>query len=527
MSAGELGDAVHRTQPAPSPILPRWALASFGGVLLSGAFPPWDVVPLVVLGPACLFASTLGVGWRGRAVLGGSFGLAFFGSLLFWVETFGVLPWLLLSLAEAGFIGAFAVAAGWLRWRDRPFLWALGTASLWVLVAEEARSRFPLGGFPWGPLAAPLVGTAFDAPGPVLGSLGVSWLAAVAAALLALVVWRRFGPAVRVAGMVGLTLAASALWPLPHPTGRALTVAVVQGDVPLPAGPATPERTGRVLANHVQLTRRIPAGRVDLVVWPEDVLDLPRPRPRKGERAPEPVATLARELGAWFLVGVTSESGPRRFLNSALAVSPEGLVTGVYDKTRPVPFGEYVPARSLLSFYRPLENVPRDMLPGRAVAPVRVRDVSVGVPISYEVAFGRIVREFARGGAELLAVLTNTSSYGPNAATAAQQLQLTRLRAVELGLWTVQASPSGISAVVDPAGRVLRTTGLFEPALVRATLEPRRGRTPFARHGEWPAVGLASALAAAAMVGRRGSGHGDASPRSGGYGASGPGGRGR
>lgn len=67
-----------------------------------------------------------------------------------------------------------------------------------------------------------------------------------------------------------------------------------------------------------------------------------------------------------------------------------------WREARPAPFGEYVPARSLLSFYRPLAKVPRDMLPGRAVAPLRVRDVWVGVPISYEVAFGRIVRELAQ-----------------------------------------------------------------------------------------------------------------------------------
>jgi apolipoprotein N-acyltransferase len=280
----------------------------------------------------------------------------------------------------------------------------------------------------------------------------------------------------------------SSLFRPPAPAGGALEVAVVQGDVPLPAAPASPERTAEVLADHAALTETISPGVFDLVIWPEDVLDLASPRPEPGEEAPEPVAGLARRLGTWFLVGTTSPAGPGRFLNSALVVDPSGRVAGAYDKVRPVPFGEYVPGRRLLTFVTALRAVPRDMVPGPGPRVLPVPGGLVGTPISYEVAFAGIVRGFAERGAQVIVVPTNTSSYGPDASVAEQELQLTRLRAVELGLWVIQAAPSGVSAIVDPAGVILKRTDLYEAAILTGEVRLGESKTLFVRWGEIPAM---------------------------------------
>ncbi|MGH2579436.1 MAG: apolipoprotein N-acyltransferase [Actinomycetota bacterium] len=475
----------------------RWALAAVSGVGLGLAFPPFGLAPLVFVGPAGLLLAIAGARPIVRLVSGLLFGVAFFGLLLSWVGIFGLHAWLALVLAESTFGGLFAWAAGPML--GRPFAASFGISALWVLVMEVARGRFPLGGFPWGSLGAPLVGTPLDAAALLGGGILVAWLAAYLAALLTLAVRRRFRSVilglVAVAGVVGLSVSLA-----PHPDAASmLRVALVQGDVPLPAGPSTRERTTDVLANHVSLTRTIPPGSVDVVVWPEDVVDLDTSAPSVGEPAPEPMRQLARDLHAWFLVGVVSDAGPGRFRNSALSVDPSGIVRGTYDKTRPVPFGEYVPWRRFLGFVTALRNVPRDMVPGRDTLPVQVAGAQVGTPISYEVVFSRIVRGFAQRGADAIVVLTNTSSYGPGAATADQQLQVTRMRAVELGEWVVQSAPSGISAVVDPEGRVVRRTGLFEPAIIRAAIGLERSAAPFARFGELPVIAFAIVAVAWAL----------------------------
>lgn len=466
----------------------RWALAAVSGVGLGLAFPPFGLAPLVLVASALLLLAIAGARAAVRIVCGLLFGVGFFGLLLSWVGIFGLHAWLALVLTESMFAGLFAWAAGPLM--GRPFAASFGISALWVLVMEFARSRFPLGGFPWGSIGAPLIGTPMDAVAPLGGGILVAWLAAYLAALAALVVRRRFRFAIL--GMVAAALIVGLSLPLaPRGGAPTLRVAVVQGNVPLPAGPATPERTVEVLANHVALTRTIQPGSVDVVVWPEDVVDLDTPAPSVGEPAPEPVEQLARDLHAWFLVGVVSDAGPGRFRNSALSVAPSGIVRAVYEKTRPVPFGEYVPWRRFLGFVTALSNVPRDMVPGRVALPVQVAGARVGTPISYEVVFSRIVRGFTLRGAQAIVVLTNTSSYGPGAATADQQLQMTRMRAVELGQWVVQSAPSGVSAVVDPKGRVVRETGLFERAVIRTPIGLERSETPFARFGELPVIALA------------------------------------
>lgn len=436
-----------------------------------------------------------------RAGIGLAFGAAFFGTLLSWAGRFGLHAWGLLALGETAFAVVLAVAAGPVLAARPPLIAAAGWAGLWVAVMEVARGRFPFGGFPWGPLGAPFVGTPVDGLAPLGGVLAMSAAVAFAGALLGLAVQHLRAMLVGSVALVVLVVGSSALVP-PAPTGSSLEVAVVQGNVPLPPEPASPERAAEVVADHAALTATLPPGAFDLVVWPEDVLDLASPRPVLGEKAPEPVAELARRLRSWFLVGATSPAGPGRFWNSALVVGPAGRVAGAYDKVRPVPFGEYVPGRRYLGFVTALRAVPKDMVTGPGPRVLPIPGGLVGTPISYEVAFAGIVRGFAEGGAGLIVVPTNTSSYGPDAPVAEQELQLTRVRAVELGLWVIQAAPSGISAIVAPDGRVVVRTGLYEPAILTGQVRLGGPSSPFVRWGEGPVMAAAVAAVLIAVLPR-------------------------
>lgn len=470
-----------------------------GGLLLALSFPPFGVGALVLLGPPFLLLALRGRPAPARAASGFLFGWAFFGTLLFWLESVGLHAWILLTLSQAAFAALLALAAGPILANRRPILQAVGWAGLWVLVMETARGRFPLGGFPWGPLGAPLVGTPLDSVAPLGGGLAVSGVVSFAGALVALAVVGQFRAALLGVAIAGAVVAASMPFAPSAPDGARLRVAIVQGNVPLPAAPASPERTAQVLANHVALTRTIGSGQVDLVVWPEDVLDIPSSRPDPGKPAPEPLFGLARELDVWLVAGVVSAIDEGHFLNSAMAVAPSGEVAGVYDKLRPVPFGEYVPGRRYLGFVTSLQRIPRDMITGTGPRLVPVPGGLVGTPVSYETAFARIVRRFADLGANAIVVPTNTSSYGPRAAAAPQELQLSRMRAVELGLSVgVQAAPSGISAFIDPDGNVFERTELYEARILQGEIRLARARTPFARFGETPTI---IAAVAASLIG--------------------------
>lgn len=477
----------------PPSVLTSLCLGVLGGVLLAAAFPPWGVAPLAFVGPALLVVAIDGATRGRRLLVGLLFGLAFFGPVLWWVESVGTDAWVVLVVGEAAFMAVLALLAEPLLTHPRPIVAALGWTGLWVLI-EAARARVPFGGFPWGPIGAPLVGTALDGLSPLLGGIAVGGMVAFAAAALGLAVRRGLRVVALALAIVVATLLAAIPFQPASPSGRALRVALVQGNVPLPAAADSPARSARVLADHVALTRTIPPGRFDLVVWPEGVIDLAGPRPGVGDPAPEPARTLARSLGTEIIVGVVSGAGPGRFWNSALAVSPSGTVIGVYDKMRPVPYGEYVPFRRYLGFVTALRDIPLDMARGARPALLPVPGGSVGTPISFETAFARIVRRFADEGAGAIVVPTNTSSFGERSGAAEQELQLSRVRSTELGLWTLQSSPAGISAIIDPAGTVTSEAGLYRSAIVSGRIRLGRSTTLFARWGETPAIVLAAIL---------------------------------
>ncbi|HUH08832.1 MAG TPA: apolipoprotein N-acyltransferase, partial [Egibacteraceae bacterium] len=402
-------------------------------------------------------------------------GLAFFGPLLTWIARFGVVPWILLSLILAVFVGVFV--AGVAAWGTRPWRSAAAVV-LWVAL-EAVRSSFPLGGFPWGVLGytqhdgGPLLGVA-----RTLGVLGVSAAAAaIAAGVESLLVHlvgsgapKRVRAAAPAAAGVALMLGGSfALSASPPPSsGGSIDIAAVQGydeELP-PLSQARDDQTRieQVTRRMVEASRELGDGaqRPELTVWPENALDADVRTNQTMRRFVDEALEL---VDSPLLAGGQLFDAETDTLRTAMILFEEPSAPGeAYVKRRLIPFGEYVPLRRWVDWYPALRHLPRDATPGDIPGVFDVGGAVVGPIACFESIFPEIVHDQVRAGAQVLVVSTNTSSYGRTAASR-QHLAFSQLRAVETGRWIMHTGISGISGVVDPEGRVTHQTELYERAI--------------------------------------------------------------
>jgi apolipoprotein N-acyltransferase len=469
------------------------ALASGG--LLDLAFPPHDLWWLALPAVAALTAVCRGRGAREGMLLGLLHGLGLFVPLLVWTGTIAGAPaWLALVLLEAAFLAGLGAA---LALVTRLRAWPLWVACCWVL-EEAARDRLPFGGFTWGRLAFSQGHTVLTPLAALGGAPLVTFaVAALSAVLIALP---------RRTALVGPVLLVLALV-VPTPTsGHDVTVAVVQGNVPRLGLDAFAQRAA-VLRNHVeathQLARDVRAGltpRPALVLWPENASDLD---PYKDAEAATLIDEAVRDVGVPVLVGAVTD-GPGRFVsNRGIVWSPTDGPGASYVKRHPVPFGEYIPFRSLArAVTKKVDLVPRDFTSGGRpgvldVGPARIADV-----ICFEVAYDGVVRDAVRGGGRLVVVQTNNATFGRSGETS-QQLAMGRLRAVEHGRAVVVAATSGISAVIAPDGRLVERSRIFTRDVIVARVPLRSTQTLATRLGALPELLLALLGLGAVAVGAR------------------------
>jgi apolipoprotein N-acyltransferase len=252
-------------------------------------------------------------------------------------------------------------------------------------------------------------------------------------------------------------------------------IAVVQGGGPQGTH-AIDTPAGEALQRHLEATATIQPGSIDMVLWPENVIDVDR---FEGSEALRQVTEQAARLDVPFVVGVTEDTPDgRNFLNAQVVVTPEGAVVSRYDKVRRVPFGEYMPWRGALSAIgAPTDLVPRDAVAGSDPAVLELPDgTRMAVAISWEIFFGGRVNEGVEAGGGFIVNPTNGSSYTWTILQS-QQIASSQLRAVEQGRSVVQAAPTGFSAFVTPDGEVLERTGVSEQRVIIGAVEPRTGRT--------------------------------------------------
>ncbi len=444
-----------------------------------------------------------------RATLAGTAG---FCAILFWLfvvvtvfgrahAAVGVLAVVGLALYAGLHLGLTGVLVAWLAppGREARLPWVLPAA--WV-VGEHLRSFDLFGGFPWAYL-----GYSQHANGPLLqlaglgGVWGLSFLMCAVGGLAGAGRWRAALGVWALAHGAGFGMGALGAASRPAESLATPRAVLVQASIPQDL------KWDRDLARrnfeaHLELSRLGAAsGPVDLIVWSESAVPVFL---EADPGAREAVEALARETGATLILGATGlRMAPGReqpdFFNSVFVVTPGGIVDR-YDKSQLVPFGEYVPLRSLLGF---LSGVATglagvaDVTPGEGPRTLRLepgeppgRPGSVGAAapaalICYEVIYPGLVREAVLDGAQLLLNVTNDAWYGRTSAPH-QFFAIAALRAAEHGLPLLRVANTGVSGVVDHAGRVLERTPIFERE-VRAVRVPagRGAPTLYTRLGDW------------------------------------------
>jgi apolipoprotein N-acyltransferase len=447
----------------------------FGGCLLAASLPPVGAWPLGLVGAALLYVALDG-SWRWAVGLAAGVGLYVPG--LWWMRDFSWPGYVVATLLEA----AIFMAGVWLvggRWRAVAFPAAL------VLV-EAVRGTWPFGGLPISGIDLGQVGGPLEGAARIGGRLLLVALIGAGGVALAELVRRRWAPAAVAAAVVFLVAGLGAVAP-DGSIDRRLTVAVVQGGGPRGTRAINTD-PAPVFRRHLDATRAGVRAPVDLVLWPEDVVDV------EGEVATQEegrtLAALADSLDTTLVAGVVQGEAGDRFRNSAVPWGPDGTMYERYDKVHRVPFGEYVPARGFFERIADLSAVPRDALVGKGPAVLDTPAGRLGVVISYEVFYADRVREAVRAGGRVVLVPTNASSYRDEQIPA-QEVAVARLRALETGRWVVQAAPTGYSAVIDHRGRVIEQGGLGGAEVLTAGVDLRTGHTWFVSLGSAPWAVLA------------------------------------
>ena len=290
-------------------------------------------------------------------------------------------------------------------------------------------------------------------------------------------------------------------------SGDPVRVAVLQGNI-AQDDKWDPANADAITSRYVEMTRQALGAGATFIMWPESAT------PFYFERDLARGATirrLAAEGKATLLIGSDQvepirAEGPQtkpayRYYNAAFLVQPDGRVGAVYRKMHLVPFGEYVPAKRLLFFVGTIVEAAGDFTPGADAVMLPIGSHKASTAICYEVIFASLMRQFVVNGSELLTTITNDAWYGTSSA-AFQHWEQASMRSIEGGRYLARAANTGISGFVDPYGRVLKKTALFEQAMLVADLRFIQERTIYSRIGDVVAW-LSLALSIAALLAAR------------------------
>jgi len=475
------------------------AAAFAAGAVAVAGFAPFYLWPLPISALAVLFAMWMRESrpWRAFAV-GYAFGLGFFLVGVSWVyvslHDYGGMPMILTALAVllfCGYLALWPAVAGWITVRFSPSkAWPLVMAPAIFTISEWVRGWL-FTGFPWLSMGTSQVPASLLAGyAPVAGSYGVTLVMAYVAAAMVLVWVGVAARGIRIAGLaaggasflVGLWLG-TVEWTVP--AGTPISIALLQGNIPQEIKWRDEER-GRILSDYKAMVAAAPA---KIVVLPETALPA-----FLDELSPEYLQALRDEAtahGKEILLGTVERTGPNTYYNSVVPLV-EAKATS-YRKRHLVPFGEFVPDGFkwvMAVLHIPLDDFAR----GATVQPaLSAAGTKFGVAICYEDLFGEEVIQ-SLPDAQVLLNVSNDAWFG-HSLEPEQHLQGSQMRALETGRWMVRATNTGATAAIDPQGRIASRLPDFTRGTLVANVEPRKGMTPYAQWGNWPAVCIAFALA--------------------------------
>lgn len=466
----------------------NYVLGAFSGVLLVLLFPKFDIAILapVALTPLLVAIARERSPWR-RALIGEACGFVFWIGVCYWIRpvlaAYGglnaPLAWLaliLFALAKAIHTAAFAWLGGFLIGR----VWAIPAVALLWAGIERTHGPF---GFAW--LTLGNAASDMSLPlrlAPFTGVYGISFVFAMLAGGLALLILRR--PRAHLLPLLALPLLVLLPDMPPVAQGR-LTAAVVQPNLDEDSRPDVE----RLLNRSVLAT----VGGAEFIAWPEAPVGFYWDR--------DPVfryelSGLARRTATPVLAGVVTHNESGAPLNSAVLVGANGEEFGRYSKTFLVPFGEFVPP--LFGWIEKISTEAGDFAAGPGPRPLGANGQQLGVFICYEAAFPHLVRQFTAQGASVLVNLSNDGWFFETSARE-QHLLLARMRAAENGRWLLRVTNNGVTASLDPAGRVIKTLPEFREVSGHLPYDSANSMTFYAASGDifaWTALAAGLTLAA-------------------------------
>jgi apolipoprotein N-acyltransferase len=495
-------------------------LAGATALLLILAFPKFDVALLAPFALAPLLVAIERTSASGRYagftirdgrkierrthtlarlfLLGWAAGIAYWAGVCYWIhfvlavhgEMAQWAAWLgyaLFCLIKGLHLGVFALLAGFLLARR----WAAVTVpALWAAL-EWTHTHL---GFAWLDLGNAGIGMPVPARlAPYTGVYGISFVFALIATVLALLVLRR--PRLHLAPLLALPLIALAP-ALPRAQRGTETAVLVQPNISETAAWTTQwvnAMQERLAALTYGAAFADPNEMPWLIVWPEAPLPVYYYEDSDARAWADGVARRTR---AYLILNVTPHNAAGMPLNSALLVSPEGTALGRYDKVNLVPFGEYVPW-PFHALVAKISSESGDFAPGARQPTLTAGTHRIGAFVCYESVFPDYVRRFARDGAGLLVNISNDGWYGRTAARE-QHLKIVRMRAAENRRWILRATNDGITATIDPAGRVYRNLPPYVEGATRTRYSWVTATTFYSRHGDWFVL-LCAVLATAGL----------------------------
>jgi apolipoprotein N-acyltransferase len=493
-------------------VLARLIAAFAAGASFNLGFAPFGWWPLTLAAPAVLFALIRGLPPRRAGWTGASFGLGLFAFGTYWLYTclhvFGLVPVWLTLLLQTVLVAAMSLYVAAVCYFSNRFWLKPGATrdwlvlpALWVLL--EWLRGWLLSGFPWLSTGYAMIDSPLAGWAPLLGVYGVT-LAAVLISVAFNVVFMPAVPLLRrwlALGVVALLFGVPAL--LTHvqwtrPSGPTVAIAAVQGAVPQDQKWQVKNRD-LTMQRYLRLTGEAWGAR--LIVWPEASL------PVLSTDIPDYLRNLeeqGRAHDADFAIGLVDyRPATQQYFNGILVLSRAG--DGWYYKRHLVPFGEYFPVPAFVRSWLRLMSLPYDdFTAGASRQPIlSAAGQKLGLTICYEDAFGSQQLKILRQ-ATLLINVTNNAWYGDSTAPH-QHLQIARMRALEAGRFLVRAANDGITAAIDPEGKIVARLAQFQEDVLRADVQPMTGLTPYARLGNYPVViGCFLMLAIAVWRRRRG-----------------------
>lgn len=504
-------------------------LAIISALLLALAFPKANQGWLAWLALVPLFLALRKAGVKGGLFLGFVFGLLHYLAMVYWtvhtmhhygnlpiVQATGVL--ILLAGVLAFFTAAFGGILAWFRLKPQHFL--IAAPVLWICL--EFLRTWLFTGFPWELLGYSQYRYLWIIQfSDLFGVYGVSGLIVFSNAVLAMALlnrlelpWKRAVPSKMLITVAGSFLMVAVLSVVIYGVVRIhsiddvaassekIRVAVIQGNINQ-AQKWDSRFQVRTTVKYRDLSMPSSVGDADLVVWPETATpffflhdEVPTNMVMEG----------IKSTSAHFIIGSPSyTTGKESYIyhNSAYLISPQGGIKGKYDKVHLVPFGEYVPLKKWLPFINKMVAQVGDFKPGRQGSTLSWENKSAGMLICYEIIFPELARSMVQNGANLLVNITNDAWFDRTSA-AYQHFSMAVFRSVENRRYLARAANTGISGFVDPCGRIVSPTPLFQKAAVNETISLLEVRSLYSRWGEWPlgmlAFGLMGLLAVRRLV---------------------------